>query len=188
MATRTAALGHGTSRGTKVVSLNSLFRRPGLYEVEFGIPVREIVEELGGGLATGTLHGLLIGGPLAGILPPDLLDVRFGFEELHAVGAAVGHGGIVAFDEHTSILELAHHVFRFGAEESCGKCTPCRIGAPRIADLLATAAADNRLVPDGEAEWRDTVETLAATSLCGHGSGLADFARSVLAHYPQEWR
>jgi NADH:ubiquinone oxidoreductase subunit F (NADH-binding) len=183
-----AALGRGKSRGTKVVSLNSLFRRPGLYEVEFGIPVREIVEELGGGLDTGNPRGVLIGGPLAGILPPHLFDTQFGFEELHQVGAAVGHGGIVAFDEHTSILELAHHVFRFGAEESCGKCTPCRIGAPRIADLFAAALAGQPLAAGAEPEWRDTVDTLAATSLCGHGSGLAEFARSVLTYYPEELR
>jgi len=183
---RYATLGHGTSRGTKVVSLNSLFHRPGLYEVEFGMPMREIVEELGGGVETGAVRGMLIGGPLAGILPPHLFDTRFGFDELHQVGAAVGHGGIVAFDEHTSILELAHHVFRFGAAESCGKCTPCRIGAPRIADLFAAALAGQPAGTGGEAEWRETVDTLAATSLCGHGSGLAEFAHSVLTYYPEE--
>ncbi len=182
-----AALGHGTSRGTKVVSLNSLFRRPGLYEVEFGIPVQDIIE-LGGGLENGPPHGVLIGGPLAGILPPHLLDTRFGFEELHQVGAAVGHGGLVAFDDDTSILELLHHVFRFGAEESCGKCTPCRIGSARVANLFGSALAGRPLDEAKVSEWRDTVDTLAATSLCGHGSGLADFARSVLTHYHEELR
>ena len=86
-----------------MVSLNSLFNRPGLYEVEFGIPVRHIVEEIGGGLRTGALKGVIIGGPLAGIIPPDLLDTPFGFEELAAIGASVGHGGVIAFDERTSI-------------------------------------------------------------------------------------
>jgi NADH:ubiquinone oxidoreductase subunit F (NADH-binding) len=181
-----AALGRGTSRGTKVVSLNSLFRHPGLYEVEFGQPVRALVEDLGGGLAAGSLHGVLIGGPLAGILPPQLLDTAFGFDELQQVGAAVGHGGVVAFDESTPILELAHHVFRFGAAESCGKCTPCRGGAPWIEGVFAAALAGRPAGSESEAEWRGTVDALAATSLCGHGSGLADFARSVLAYYPNE--
>ena len=183
-----AALGHGTSRGTKVVSLNSLFRRPGLYEVEFGMAVREIIEGLGGGLETGSPRGALIGGPLAGILPPHLFDTPFSFDELHQVGAAVGHGGIVVFDEHTSILELTHHVFRFGAGESCGKCTPCRVGAPRIEDLLAAALAGQPPEAGTELEWHATVDVLAATSLCGHGSGLADFARSVVSYYSEELR
>ena len=70
----------------------------------------------------------MIGGPLAGVVPPGLLDTRFGFQELRAIGASVGHGGVIAFDEHTSIPELIHHVFSFAAYESCGKCTPCRLG------------------------------------------------------------
>ncbi|MBL8151270.1 MAG: NADH-quinone oxidoreductase subunit D, partial [Blastocatellia bacterium] len=109
-----AKIGFSKSQGTKVVSLNSLFHNPGLYEVDFGIPVRTIVEEFGGGLKTGDLKGVIIGGPLAGIIPPDLLDTRFGFEELRAIGASVGHGGVVAFDQKTSIIELMHHIFSFG--------------------------------------------------------------------------
>ncbi|HKI72341.1 MAG TPA: NADH-ubiquinone oxidoreductase-F iron-sulfur binding region domain-containing protein, partial [Verrucomicrobiae bacterium] len=129
-------LGYSQSRGTKAVSLNSLFQRPGLYEVEFGVSVRHIIEDLGGGLRAGSLQGVIIGGPLAGIIPPRLLDTPFGFEELHAIGASVGHGGVVAFDEHTSIAELVHHIFSFGTYESCGKCTPCRLGSRRIEEIF----------------------------------------------------
>lgn len=173
-------LGFSQSRGTKVVSLNSLFRNPGLYEVEFGIPVREIVEGLGGGLRTGRLHGLMIGGPLAGIIPPRLLDTPFGFEELSAIGACVGHGGIVAFDDQTSVAELAHHIFEFGAFESCGKCTPCRLGTRRLADMLSAETAWDR------AEFEALVEALHSTSLCAMGIGLGDFAASVLRYYGEE--
>jgi formate dehydrogenase iron-sulfur subunit len=176
-----AAMGTDASAGTKVVSLSSLFRRPGLYEVELGIPVRDVVERLGGGVA-GELRGVIVGGPLAGILPPSLLDTPLAFEELRAVGCEVGHGGVVAFDEHTSIPELVHHVFRFGAYESCGKCTPCRVGTARIEGLLA-AALDGAPRATGAVEWRDIVNALDATSLCGHGTGLAAFARSVVTHY-----
>jgi len=181
-----AALGRGASRGTKVVSLNSLFRRPGLYEVELGIPVREIVEDLGGGLRRGRLHGVLIGGPLAGILPPHLLDTPFTVEDLRAVGADVGHGGIVTFDELTSVAELLRHVFRFGAFESCGKCTPCRVGSPRVERLAGHLVAGAVLDDDEARTWRQTVDALGSASLCGHGTGLAAFARSVAAHYPEE--
>jgi formate dehydrogenase iron-sulfur subunit len=180
------ALGFSKSRGTKVVSLNSLFQRPGLYEVELGTPVRSIVDELGGGLREGALRGVIIGGPLAGILPPALLDTPLGFEELHAVGAAVGHGGVVAFDHHTSIAELVHHVFAFGAYESCAKCTPCRLGAPRIERIFAGVVAGRSASARDREEWRELIPLLAATSLCGHGTGLADFAASVIRHYPEE--
>jgi formate dehydrogenase iron-sulfur subunit len=181
-----ASMGHGTSRGTKLVSLNSLFRRPGLYEVEFGAPVRDLVEEAGDGVDGGALSGVLIGGPLAGILPPHLLDTPFAFEELQSVGAAVGHGGVVAFDEHTSVLDLLHHVFRFGAYESCGKCTPCRVGAADVEALTGAALTGGQADADARTRFVDIVDALAATSLCGHGTGLAEFAASVLAHYREE--
>jgi NADH:ubiquinone oxidoreductase subunit F (NADH-binding) len=173
------SLGFSRSRGTKAVSLNSLFVRPGLYEVEFGIPVRRILEELGGGLKTGPIRGVLIGGPLAGVLPPELFDTPFGFEELRAVGASVGHGGIVAFDGHTSIRDLVDHVFEFGANESCGRCIPCRVGNRRIESLLK----EYRLT---RGEWNSIVSALASTSLCGLGAGIAEFARSIERHYPRE--
>jgi formate dehydrogenase iron-sulfur subunit len=192
------ALGTAGSPGTKVLSLSSLFRRPGLYEVELGTPLREVVEQLGGGV-DGELRGVLVGGPLAGILPPRLLDTPLDFEAMRGVGCEVGHGGVVAIDEHTSIAELVHHVFRFGAYESCGKCTPCRVGAARVEAIFAalaggsaTAAAPGSPPPaPGVAgtpagEWRDTVAALAATSLCGHGGGLGAFGRSVMVHYGEE--
>jgi NADH:ubiquinone oxidoreductase subunit F (NADH-binding) len=177
-----ASMGTPTSPGTKLLSLNSLFRRPGLYEVELGLPVRDVVDRLGGGLTDGPLRGLLIGGPLAGILPPALLDTPLDFEAFRAVGCEVGHGGVVAFDDHTPAVELVQHVFRFAAYESCGKCTPCRLGAARVASLLA-APANGWL-----AETQSIVAALEASSLCGHGTGLAAFARSVLTHYGEELR
>jgi formate dehydrogenase iron-sulfur subunit len=181
-----AALGFSRSRGTKVVSLNSLFQRPGLYEIEFGVPVRHIVETLGGGLRTGPLTALMIGGPLTGLLPPVLLDVSFGFEELRAVGASVGHGGIIGFDQHTSIPQLVHHVFRFAAFESCGKCTPCRVGSGEIERVFERIVAGGGAARAAGGDWAETLAALRATSLCGHGTGLAEFAESVARHYPEE--
>jgi NADH:ubiquinone oxidoreductase subunit F (NADH-binding) len=180
-----AALGRGTSRGTKALSLNSLFARPGLYEVELGVPVRHVVEDLGGGLADGALAGVLIGGPLAGVLPPSLLDTPLTVDDLRAVGADLGHGGVVAYDERTPVMALAHHVFEFGAAESCGTCTPCRAGAGEIEALLAPAVG-GAPVPGSRARFDRLVEAMAATSLCGHGTGLAAFARSLARHHPEE--
>jgi NADH:ubiquinone oxidoreductase subunit F (NADH-binding) len=179
-------LGFSSSRGTKVISLNSLFRRPGLYEIEFGIPVRRIVEDLGGGLKSGSIRGVIIGGPLAGVIPPQLFDTPFGFEELHAIGASVGHGGIVAFDEHTSIAELIHHVFQFGSFESCGKCTPCRLGSRRIEEIFAQVLKTRSGSARDRIEWREILSALSMTSLCGLGTGLGEFAESILRYYSKE--
>jgi NADH:ubiquinone oxidoreductase subunit F (NADH-binding) len=179
-------LGFSNSRGTKVLSLNSLFQSPGLYEVEFGIGVRQIVEELGGGLKTGTIKGVIFGGPLAGIVPPHLFDTPLGFEEFASIGASVGHGGVVAFDERTSIAELMRHVFDFGAYESCGKCTPCRLGSRRIERLFQQVIEAGRVPPYEKKECNEIVSVLAMTSLCGLGTGLAEFARSAMRHYAEE--
>ena len=184
--TRYAMSGTPTSRGTKVVSLNSLFNRPGLYEIEFGVPVRHIFEQLGGGLKTGSLKGLIIGGPLAGIIPPSRLDTPFGFDELHAIGASVGHGGVVAFDHKTSIAELMHHVFDFGAFESCGKCTPCRMGSREIEQICWQILQRGSAPAQRKADLDEVTSALFLTSLCGHGSGLAEFAQSVLRYYEEE--
>jgi formate dehydrogenase iron-sulfur subunit len=183
-----AAMGFSSSRGTKVVSLNSLFCRPGLFEIDFGIPLRRIVDDYGGGLRTGQIAGLMVGGPLAGVIPPSLFDNRFGFEEMRAIGASVGHGGIVAFDERTSIAELVHHVFSFGAYESCGKCLPCRLGCPAIEDMLRPIALDRSASAADQQAFRDIVRALHLSSLCGFGTGLAEFAESIERHYGQELR
>jgi NADH:ubiquinone oxidoreductase subunit F (NADH-binding) len=178
------SLGIQGSRGTKVLSLNSLFRRPGLYEVEFGIPLRQIVDGLGGGLATGKLRGLMVGGPLAGLVPPHLLDTKLGFAQMHAIGASVGHGGVIAFDERTTIPEIVEHVFSFGSYESCGQCTPCRLGAARIEQVVAAALGGGKRA--STKEWQDIITALRLASLCGLGTGLAEFAGSLLTHYRQD--
>jgi NADH:ubiquinone oxidoreductase subunit F (NADH-binding) len=179
-------LGFSNSHGTKVLSLNSLFQAPGLYEVDFGIGVRQIVEDLGGGLQTGPIKGVIIGGPLAGIIPPHLFDTRLGFEELAGIGASVGHGGVIAFDGSTSIAELIHHVFDFGAYESCGKCTPCRLGSRSVEQMFRQITGAGHVPIHEQKECVDIVSALAMTSLCGLGTGLAEFARSAMRHYAEE--
>ena len=179
-------LGFSKSRGTKVLSLNSLFCVPGLHEVDFGITIRQIVEDLGGGLKTGSIKGVIIGGPLAGIIPPHLFDTPLGFEELTGIGAGVGHGGVIAFDEHTSIIDLIHHVFEFGAYESCGKCTPCRLGSRRIERLFQQVLDAGQLPAQQRKECVEIMSALEMTSLCGLGTGLAQFAESAFRHYAGE--
>ncbi len=174
------ALGVGSSRGTKVLSLNSLFRDPGLHEVEFGTPLREIVEHIGGGLADGSaVQGLLLGGPLSGVVFPQDFDTPLGFEELSRIGAGVGHGGVIAFDARTSPTELAREVSRFAAEESCGKCTPCRLGSRRLERLEAHSATGTASGTRSTEEIRALSDALIRTSLCGLGRGLGHVLRSL---------
>ena len=167
--------------GTKLVCFNERFAAPGVYEVRFGTTMRELCEELAGGMRDGhELRALQIGGPLAGILPASLLDTPLDFDALAAVGCMVGHGGIVGFDESTDMRGLARHLLHFGANESCGKCFPCRIGLRRAHDMFAAAA------PVERARLEDLLEALELGSLCAHGGGMPAPIRSLLAHFPDE--
>ena len=175
------ALSPGATPGTKLVCLNERFERPGVVEVRFGTPIREICEEPGGGLRDGReIKALQIGGPLGGILPGWKLDTPFDFDELAAEGCMVGHGGIVAFDDRTDMRALAKHLLHFGASESCGKCFPCRIGLFRGLEMVSADA------PVDRAKLEELLETLEVASLCAHGGGIPAPIRSLIAHFPDE--
>ncbi len=177
-------LGCGESAGTKLISLSSLFRNPGLVEVPFGIPVRQIVQEIGGGARDCDFWGVMIGGPLAGVLPPHVWSTPFTYEDLARVHGAVGHGGVVAFDQATDLGSLMLEVFRFGATESCGLCVPCRQGLSELSEAFDSIA--DRTPTIDRQRWFDLVAVLEHTSICGHGRGMAEFARSLQLHFPQE--
>jgi NADH:ubiquinone oxidoreductase subunit F (NADH-binding)/NADH:ubiquinone oxidoreductase subunit E len=176
-----AALSPGATPGTKLVCLNERFVRPGVYEVRFGTPLREICERLGGGMRDGrALKALQIGGPLGGVLPASRLDTPLDFEPLAAEGCMLGHGSIVGFDERTDMRALARHLLRFGARESCGKCFPCRVGLQRGLELVESDAPVDRGLLE------ELLETLEVASLCAHGSGMPAPIRSLLAHFAGE--
>jgi NADH:ubiquinone oxidoreductase subunit F (NADH-binding) len=176
-----AALSPNASTGSKLVCFNERFTKPGVYEVRFGTPLRELCEQLAGGMRDGRkLKALQIGGPLGGILPASALDTPFDFDQLAELGAMVGHGGIVGFDDRTDMRELTRHLLRFGAHESCGKCFPCRIGLRRAHDMFAEQQAVDRT------RLEELLEALEVGSLCAHGSGMPAPIRSLLAHFPDE--
>jgi NADH:ubiquinone oxidoreductase subunit F (NADH-binding)/NADH:ubiquinone oxidoreductase subunit E len=174
-------LSPGATPGSKLVCFNERFARPGVYEIRFGRPIRELCEELAGGMRDGhELRAMQIGGPLAGILPASLIDTRFDLDDLVAVGCMVGHGGIVAFDERTDMRALTRHLLHFGASESCGKCFPCRIGLRRAHEMFKADA------PVERARLEELLEALELGSLCAHGGGMPAPIRSLLAHFPDE--
>ncbi|MGC9183330.1 complex I 51 kDa subunit family protein [Caldisphaera sp.] len=173
--------GFSKSRGTKLISLNSLFKKPGLYEVEFGITLEEIIKNAGG-LKRGTLKGLLIGAPLSGIIMPDELNTRLGYEELREIGSSLGHGNIIAFNEETNISELLYEILDFASYESCGKCTPCRLGTKKLRDLISKGFFDKNELND----VYDILESLRRTSLCGLGIGAGEVTFSILNKYNNE--
>ena len=176
-----ARISPGATPGSKLVCFNERFARPGVYEVRFGTTMRELCEDLAGGLRDGhTIKALQIGGPLGGILPASLLDTPFDFDELDAVGCMVGHGGIIGFDETTDMRALAEHLLHFGASESCGKCFPCRIGLRRAHEMFAADA------PVDRAKLEALLETLELGSLCAHGGAMPAPIRSLLEHFPDE--
>ncbi|WP_306324711.1 NAD(P)H-dependent oxidoreductase subunit E [Streptomyces venezuelae] len=163
--------------GTKLVSLSERFARPGAYEVELGTPVREIVTRFGGGLMGGRdLVALQIGGPLGGFLAGDDLDVPLTSQALAERGAALGHAGLVAFDADTDPYELLRHVWEFAADESCGACSPCRVGTRRGLEL-----ARDRRAP-GEAYER-LARLMGEASLCAFGRRVPVAIRSLARAY-----
>ena len=175
------ALSPDATPGSKIVCFNERFAKPGAYEVPFGMTMRELCEDVAGGMASGRpIKALQIGGPLGGILPGWKLDTVFDFEPLAAEGCMVGHGGIVAFEELTDMRAVAKHLLHFGAAESCGKCFPCRIGLTR-----AHAMFENNH-PVDRAKLEQLLEALELGSLCAHGGGMPAPIRSLLAHFPEE--
>ncbi|WP_018774508.1 NAD(P)H-dependent oxidoreductase subunit E [Arthrobacter sp. 131MFCol6.1] len=160
-----AAMGTADEAGTVIACLSERFLRPGAYEVEIGTPVRRIVEDLGGGLRDGAaLRALQIGGPLGGFLGPADLDVPLSDAALTSRGAALGHAGIVAFDDRLSGEQVLRNLWDFAAAESCGQCSPCRVGTWR-----GRALSERPDGPDIRRERGEVLRTMAAGSLCAFG-------------------
>ncbi|TVP54269.1 MAG: NADH-quinone oxidoreductase subunit F [Gemmatimonadales bacterium] len=184
-----ARFGHEKSRGTKLVSLNTAVKRPGLYEVELGITLRELIDGLAGGMANDkAFKAIQIGGPLGGILAEEHLDTPLAFEELAAVGGILGHAGIVVYDEDQDLMEICRGLMHFCAVESCGKCFPCRIGSVRGTELF-----DQMLDPakGGVTDERldlltDLCEAMELGSLCALGTMAPLPIQTMRRYFPDE--
>ena len=182
-----AALGTEKSRGTKVFALAGKVDRPGLIEVPMGITLREIVEDIGGGVPGGKrLKAVQIGGPSGGCIPAALCDIPVDFEALAAAGSIMGSGGLIVLDEDDCMVDVARYFMSFLQKESCGECTFCRIGTMRMFEIL-----DRLCAGKGVRANLDELRTLAAFtaqgSICGLGRTAPNPVLSTLRHFLDEY-
>ena len=182
-----SALGTEKSQGTQVFQLAGNIARGGIVESAFGISARELVYDFGGGTRSGRpVRAVQIGGPLGAYLPTDRLDVPMGYETLAEAGGMIGHGGMVVFDDSVDMAEQAKFAMEFCAEESCGKCTPCRIGSVRGAEVI------DRIRDGVDAEsntelLRDLCEVMTEGSLCAMGGLTPMPVLSALDNFPEDF-
>ena len=182
-----AALGVGRSRGTQVFQLAGNIARGGIIETAFGVTLGEIVNDLGGGTASGRpVRAVQVGGPLGSYLPTEQLNLPLDYEAFAAVDALIGHGGIVVFDDTVDMAAQARFAMEFCAIESCGKCTPCRIGSTRGVEVIdkITAGVDRDA---NIALLVDLCEVMADGSLCAMGGLTPLPVRSALNHFTEDF-
>ncbi len=179
-----AAMGVGRSTGTKLVSLDGHFNRPGIYEVEMGTPLKDVIQELGGGFNS-EIKALHIGGPLGGLVPMHKIDdLTMDFESFSTNGFLLGHASIICLPVDFSVMEYLQHLFEFTADESCGKCFPCRLGSKRGAELIEKAR--NHEYKIDRQLFRDLIETMEIGSLCALGGGVPLPMRNALMYFDDE--
>ncbi|MCB1695503.1 MAG: formate dehydrogenase [Pseudomonadales bacterium] len=179
--------GTGRSRGTIAVQLAGNIRRGGLVELAFGATLRELVQDYGGGTHSGRpVRAIQVGGPLGAYLPESLWDTPLDYEAFAGINAMLGHGGVVVFDDSVDMAAQARFAMAFCAVESCGKCTPCRIGSVRGMEVIDRIIA--RQAPtENLALLRDLCDTMEAGSLCAMGGLTPSPVRSALAHFPEDF-
>ncbi|KQX26286.1 MULTISPECIES: NADH-ubiquinone oxidoreductase-F iron-sulfur binding region domain-containing protein [unclassified Sphingomonas] len=202
-----AAVGFGRSRGTMPVQLAGNVRNGGLFEIGFGITLGALVNEIGGGTASGRpVRAVQVGGPLGAYIPPSRFDLPFDYEAFAAAGALIGHAGITVFDDSVDMAHMARFAMEFCAVESCGKCTPCRIGSTRgveaIDRIIAGGRGGDRVealaqmrnatprarsVEEEIGLLRDLCDTMKYGSLCALGGFTPYPVLSALDHFPEDF-
>jgi formate dehydrogenase iron-sulfur subunit len=179
--------GMGRSRGTMPIQLAGNIKHGGLFEAAFGITLGELVDEIGGGTASGRpVRAVQVGGPLGAYFPRALFDTPFDFEAFAAKDGLIGHGGVVVFDDTVDMLEQARFAMEFCALESCGKCTPCRIGSTRGVEVIDRIRRGERPAAH-RALLADLCNTLKFGSLCALGGFTPYPVMSALTHFPEDF-
>ena len=182
-----ASMGTEKSKGTKVFALGGKITNTGLVEVPMGTTLREIIEEIGGGIPNGKkFKAAQTGGPSGGCIPAHLIDTPIDYDNLLAIGSMMGSGGLIVMDEDTCMVDIARFFLEFTVDESCGKCTPCRVGTRRLLEIL------NKIIEGkGEMEDLDRMEELCnyikSASLCGLGQTAPNPVISTLRYFKDEY-
>ncbi len=182
-----AAVGTAGSKGTKIFSLTGKINNTGLVEVPMGTTLREVIYRIGGGIPKGRLFkAAQMGGPSGGCLPPRYLDLPIDYESLTQVGSMMGSGGMIVMDEKTCMVDVARFFLGFTADESCGKCVPCRIGTKRMLEILTRITKGEG--QEGDIELLlDMGQTIKDSSLCGLGQTCPNPVLSTISHFRQEY-
>ena len=182
-----AKLGTEKSKGTKVFSLAGKIRNGGLIEVPMGITIRQIVEDIGGGIANGRkFKAILVGGPSGGVIPASMADTPVDYEALSQIGAMMGSGGMVVLDDSDCIVEMARYFLSFTQDESCGKCSPCRIGTMRLKEMLTRLCNGQGKEQDIEM-MEELGKVVKSQSLCGLGKTAPNPVLTALMYFREEF-
>ena len=180
---------HGTttSKGTKVFALAGKIRRGGLVEVPMGMTIRQIVEDIGGGIENdNALKAVQIGGPSGGCVPASLAETAIDYESLHSAGAIIGSGGMVVLDETDCMVDIARYFLEFTQDQSCGRCTFCRVGTRRMLDILERLCEGNGKPGDIE-KLQELGRQVQTTSICGLGKTAPNPVLSTIDHFRDEY-
>lgn len=182
-----AAMGTEKSKGTKTFALAGDVKKTGLIEVPFGITLREIIYDVGGGIKNDLgFKAIQTGGPMGGCLPEEFLDLPVDYERLSQAGSIMGSGGMVVLDEETCMVDIAKFFVKFIQDESCGKCVPCRVGTRRMLEILTRITEGNGRPDDIELLEQLSVE-IRQDSLCGLGQGAPNPVVSTIKHFRKEY-
>ncbi|MCB0669981.1 MAG: NAD(P)H-dependent oxidoreductase subunit E [Saprospiraceae bacterium] len=178
-----AKIGTHNSTGTKLLSLDSFFQKPGIYEVEMGISLGKVIDSAGG--FRSPVKALHIGGPLGGLIPVEKIpDLTVDFESFKKNGFLLGHASVVCIPEKMPVINYLKHLFEFAAHESCGKCFPCRLGTKRAEEMLSKSIEENYQI-DRDL-FDDLIHTLEEGSLCAHGGGIPLPVKNALKYFARE--
>ena len=181
------SIGTESSSGTAIVCLSGDILNPGMYEVEMGISIKDVVEKIGGGIPNGRkLKMLQTGGPLGGVLGPDSLKVKIDFDEMAKAGAILGSGGIIIVDDRTCAVDLTKSLVAFCQYESCGKCFPCRLGMTHLLEIVEKISKGKGNLNDLDL-MNKIGKNMQAGSLCGHGQLGYNPISSALKHFQSDF-
>lgn len=182
-----SSMGTKTSKGTKVFALAGKINNVGLVEVPMGTTLREIIYEIGGGIKNGRkFKAVQTGGPSGGCIPAENLDIAIDYESLNAIGSMMGSGGMIVMDEDNCMVDIAKFYLEFTVEESCGKCSPCRIGNKRLLEIL-TRITEGKGTEEDLVDLRELGETIKDTSLCGLGQTAPNPVLSTMKYFMHEY-